>query len=77
MVEVNFSLIFYSLMYYTFITYLNNIQETALSSHVHELLGQPSYSYTIFSHYNIDWIANTEIGLDPNNSVIKRLWCMC
>ena len=21
------------------------------------------------------WIANTEIGLDPNNSVIKRLWC--
>ena len=20
-------------------------------------------------------IANTEIGLDPNNSVIKRLWC--
>ena len=23
-----------------------------------------------------DWIANTEIGLDPNNSVIKRLRCM-
>ena len=21
------------------------------------------------------WIANTEIGLDSNNSVIKRLWC--
>ena len=21
------------------------------------------------------WIANTENGLDPNNSVIKRLWC--
>ena len=21
------------------------------------------------------WIANTEIGLDPNNSVIKRLLC--
>ena len=20
------------------------------------------------------WIANTEIGMDPNNSVIKRLW---
>ena len=20
-------------------------------------------------------IANTKIGLDPNNSVIKRLWC--
>ena len=21
------------------------------------------------------WIANTEMGLDPKNSVIKRLWC--
>ena len=29
----------------------------------------------IFSHYNTDWIANIEIGLDPSNSVIKRLWC--
>ena len=26
--------------------------------------------------YNMDWIANTGIGLDPNNSVIKRLWCI-
>ena len=29
-----------------------------------------------YSPYNTDWIANTEIGLDPNNSVIKRLWCI-
>ena len=28
------------------------------------------------SCYYTDWIANTEIGLDPNNSVIKRLWCI-
>ena len=34
------------------------------------------FNYTFYSHYNKDWIANTEIGLDPNNSVIKRLWCM-
>ena len=28
---------------------------------------------TFYSHYNTVWIANTEIGLDPNNySVIKR-----
>ena len=33
------------------------------------------YVYTFYSRYNTDWIANTEIGLDPNNSVIKRLWC--
>ena len=32
--------------------------------------------YTFYSRYNTDWIADTEIGLDPNNSVIKRLWCM-
>ena len=25
--------------------------------------------------YNMDWIVNTEIVLDPNKSVIKRLWC--
>ena len=29
----------------------------------------------IYSRYNTDWIANTEIGLDPSNSVIKRLRC--
>ena len=29
----------------------------------------------IYSLYNTDWIANTEIVLDPNNSVIKRLRC--
>ena len=33
------------------------------------------YNYTFYSRYNTVWIANTEIGLDPNNSVIKRLWC--
>ena len=33
-------------------------------------------TYTFYSQYNKDWIANTEIGLDPKNSVIKRLWCM-
>ena len=26
-----------------------------------------------FSRYNTVWISNKEIGLDPNNSVIKRL----
>ena len=36
------------------------------------------YYYYISIHfirYNMGWIANTEIVLDPNNSVIKRLWC--
>ena len=33
-------------------------------------------NYTFYSRYNTVWIANTEIGLDSNNSVIKRLWCM-
>ena len=28
---------------------------------------------TFYSSYNMDWIANTGIVLDPNNSVIKRL----
>ena len=32
------------------------------------------YLYT-HSRYNMDWIANTKIVLDPNNSVIKRLRC--
>ena len=31
--------------------------------------------YAFYCQYNTDWIANMEIGLDPNNSVIKRLWC--
>ena len=35
------------------------------------------YNYTFYSLYNTIWIANTEMCLDPNNSVIKRLWCMC
>ena len=29
----------------------------------------------MYSRYNTDWIANTEIVLDHNNSVIKRLRC--
>ena len=35
------------------------------------------FNYTFYSRYNMEWIAtcNTEIGLDPNNNVIKRLWC--
>ena len=33
-------------------------------------------SYVIFSWYNTDWISNMEIGLDPNNSVIQRMWCI-
>ena len=33
------------------------------------------FNYIFYSRYNTDWIAYTEIGLDPNNSVIKRLWC--
>ena len=28
------------------------------------------YVYTFYSHYKMDWIANTETGLDPSNSVI-------
>ena len=32
-------------------------------------------TYVFYSRYNTVWIANTEIGLDSNNSVIKRLWC--
>ena len=34
------------------------------------------YMYIFYSHYNTDWIANTEIVLDPINSVIDRLRCM-
>ena len=34
------------------------------------------YMYVFYSHYNTDWIANTEIGLDPNNSVMKRFCCI-
>ena len=30
-------------------------------------------TYAFYSPYNTVWIANTEIGLDPKNSVIKRL----
>ena len=33
------------------------------------------YIYIFYSHYNTDWIANTEIVMDPNDSVIKRLRC--
>ena len=33
------------------------------------------YVYTFHSHYNTEWIANTGIGLDTNNCVIKRLRC--
>ena len=35
------------------------------------------YNYTFYSRYNTVWIAKTKICLDPNNSVIKRLWCNC
>ena len=34
------------------------------------------YGYTFSSRYKTDWIASTEIGLNPNNSVIKRLWIL-
>ena len=40
---------------------------------------QDSFSYIIYafySRYNMVWIANTENGLDPKNSVIKMLWCI-
>ena len=33
------------------------------------------YIYIFYSRYNTNWIANTEIVLDPNNNVIKRLRC--
>ena len=32
--------------------------------------------YIFDSHYNANLIANTEIGLDPNNSIIKRFKCI-
>ena len=32
-------------------------------------------TYAFYSQYNMVWIANTEIGLDPNNSVKNSLWC--
>ena len=32
-------------------------------------------TYAFYSQCNTGWIANMEIGLDPNNSVMKRLWC--
>ena len=32
------------------------------------------YIYTL---YDTDLVHNTEIGLGPNSSVIKRLWCTC
>ena len=32
-------------------------------------------TYAFYSRYHTVWIANTEISLDPNNGVIKRLWC--
>ena len=35
-----------------------------------------SYVYTFYILYNTDWLPNTEIGLGPNNSVIKRLRCI-
>ena len=34
------------------------------------------YIYIFYSRYNMEWIGNTEIVLEPNNSVIKRLRCM-
>ena len=30
-------------------------------------------TYAFYSRYNTVWRANTEIGLDPKNGVIKRL----
>ena len=33
-------------------------------------------NYTFYSRYNMDQVANMEIGLDLNNSVIKRLSCI-
>ena len=35
------------------------------------------YVYTFYSLCNTDWIANTEIDLDSNNSIIKRWRCTC
>ena len=38
-----------------------------------------SFSYitsAIYSRYNTVWITNTEIDLDPENSAVKRLWCI-
>ena len=33
------------------------------------------YIYTIYFRYSTVWIANMEIGFNPNNSVIKRFRC--
>ena len=35
------------------------------------------FNYTFYSRNNTGWIANKEIDLDPNNSVINWLWCIC
>ena len=32
-------------------------------------------SYAIYSRFNPVWIANADIKMDPQNSVIKTLWC--
>ena len=35
------------------------------------------FNYTFYFRNNTGWIANKEIDLDPNNSVINWLWCIC
>ena len=40
-----------------------------------DLLSYITIHFTLVIIINTVWIANTEIGLDPNNSVIKRLRC--
>ena len=37
----------------------------------------PIWSFITDFPLSMVWIVNMEIGLDPNNSVIKRLWCKC
>ena len=43
---------------------------------IFDLFSYIAIHFTLVARYNTVWIANTEIGLDPNNSVIKRLWCI-
>ena len=47
----------------------------AILCHPHRCVGGGSgYKWMV---HNTVWIAHTEIGLDPINSVIKRLWFSC
>ena len=51
-----------------------DITQTILGSQIVILDSFLLYIYTFYSRYNMGWTAKTENSLNPNNSVIKRLW---